>query len=61
MFDRDWITVYKKECGVEWRLDLTHFTEYTLESFNIEMQASSVDIRSIKVQFGEIYAVCQAK
>lgn len=30
MFNRDWITLYKKELGIEWRLDSTHFTEYRI-------------------------------
>lgn len=31
IINRDWITLYKKELGIEWRLDPTHYTEYTLE------------------------------
>ena len=61
MYDRDWITVYKKDLGIEWRLDKTHFTEYTLESFEEEMRMSGVEILSVKIKFGEIYAVCKAK
>lgn len=37
MFNRNWITPYKKEMGVEWRLDETHQIEYTKESFYEEM------------------------
>jgi len=36
MMDRDWVPLYKKELGIEWRLDLTHFTEYTEASFREE-------------------------
>jgi len=30
MINRDWITLYKKEMGLEYRLDKGHFVEYTL-------------------------------
>jgi cytidyltransferase-like protein len=33
MIDRDWITVYKRELGIEYRLDNTHFIEYTFKEF----------------------------
>lgn len=60
MIDRDWITLYKKNKGVEWRLDKTHFTEYTFIAFQEEMTNSKISLLSYKIQFGEIYAVCVA-
>ncbi len=57
MFDRDWIPLYKKELGVEWRLDLTHFTEFTRESFEKEITEAGYKVESLSVQFGEIWAV----
>jgi len=27
MINRDWITLYKKELGMEWRLDKTHYID----------------------------------
>ncbi|MGR3292440.1 MAG: class I SAM-dependent methyltransferase [Candidatus Scalindua sp.] len=59
MTDRDWITLYKKESGVEWRLDPTHFTEYTLQQFREELAAADIEIDNIEIRFGEIYAVCK--
>ncbi len=56
MFNRDWITLYKKEIGVEWRLDPTHFTEYTLESFQEELKKAGLNLNKYKIQFGEIWA-----
>jgi SAM-dependent methyltransferase len=44
MFDRDWVTLYKKELGVEWRLDKTHFTEYTEESFKKEFSQAGYKV-----------------
>jgi len=59
VMDRDWITLYKKSMGIEWRLDNTHFIEYTLDKFREEINNSGLEILSTKVKFGEIYAVCQ--
>ncbi len=61
MINRDWITIYKKDLGVEWRLDRTHYIEYTAEIFKREIDASGLQILNIEVKFGEIYAVCKAK
>lgn len=57
MINRDWITLYKKELGLEWRLDKNHFIEYTLESFQEEIKKAGLKIRNYTIQFGEIWAV----
>lgn len=57
MIDRDWITLYKKELGVEYRLDKTHFIEYTLKTFTSELAEAGFTIKNYSVQFGEIWAV----
>lgn len=56
LFERDWRVPLKKELGVEWRLDPTHETEYTLESFDEEMTASRLRIKHREVRWGEIWA-----
>ncbi|MFA4880212.1 MAG: class I SAM-dependent methyltransferase [Candidatus Doudnabacteria bacterium] len=61
MINRDWITLYKKELGVEWRLDKTHFIEYTLKSFKDELQKAGLIIENYSIQFGEIWAAVQSK
>ncbi len=61
MIDRDWITVYKKELGLEYRLDATHYTEYTFEEFKSELSEAGIIIDSYHIRFGEIYALCEAK
>lgn len=58
MIDRDWITLYKKEMGVDWRLDPTHYTEYTLSQFREELSSVGICIKEVDIRFGEIYAVC---
>jgi len=57
MFNRDWITLYKKELGIEWCLDSTHFTEYSLESFQEELKKVGLNLKKYKIQFGEIWAI----
>ena len=60
MVDRDWITIYKKQIGAEYRLDNTHYIEYTYQQFKDELNKSNIEILSHYVQFGELYAVCKA-
>jgi 2-polyprenyl-3-methyl-5-hydroxy-6-metoxy-1,4-benzoquinol methylase len=59
MLDRDWISVYKKEIGLEFRLDHTHFTEYTFSSFKKELDNAGIKIKDYHIRFGEIYAECE--
>lgn len=56
LFERDWRVPLKKELGVEWRLDPTHETEYTLESFAEEMTAAGLRVVHQEVRWGEIWA-----
>lgn len=56
LFERDWRVPLKQELGVEWRLDPTHETEYTLESFADEMAAAKLRINYQEVRWGEIWA-----
>lgn len=61
MIDRDWITLYKREMGIEYRLDPQHFVEYTLEDFIKELDTAGLKIDSYRICYGEIYAVASAK
>lgn len=56
LFERDWRVPLKKELGVEWRLDSTHETEYTLESFAEEIQAAGLKVTHLEVRWGEIWS-----
>jgi SAM-dependent methyltransferase len=60
MINRDWRAILKKDLGCEWRLDKTHYTEYTKEDFGSEMAEAGIKILEYDVRFGEIYAVCRA-
>ncbi|MCK4809566.1 MAG: class I SAM-dependent methyltransferase [Candidatus Omnitrophica bacterium] len=57
MVDRDWLTLYKKQLGMEYRLDKTHFIEYTLDSFKEEAGLAGLAVLNHYVRFGELYAV----
>lgn len=56
VFDRHWSVPLKREIGVEWRLDPTHETEYTVESFKEEMQLADLRAVDLEVRWGEIFA-----
>ena len=56
LFERDWRVPLKRELGVEWRLDPSHETEYSLESFAAEMLKAGLNIRHQEVRWGEIWA-----
>ena len=59
MIDRDWIVLYKKEEGLDYRSDKTHYIEYTYDSFAEEMKKTGIKILHHHVKFGELYAVCE--
>jgi SAM-dependent methyltransferase len=57
MLDRDWLAVYKKNKGFEYRLDPTHFIEYTLDILKDELESSGWGISEYSIQFGEFWGV----
>jgi len=56
MFERDWRVPLKKELGMDYRLDPTHFTEYTPESFTAELEAAGLVVVHEEFRWGEIWA-----
>ena len=56
LFERDWRVPLKQELGIEWRLDPTHETEYTPESFAEELTSAGLNITWQEVRWGEIWA-----
>ena len=56
VFERDWRVPLKQELGIDYRLDDTHLTEYTLESFAAEMAAAALLVIHQEVRWGEIWA-----
>ena len=61
LFERDWRVPLKKELGVEYRLDPTHFIEYTQEIFAEEMAAANLEITHIEIRWGEIWSELRPK
>lgn len=57
MIDRDWLSVYKKNKGFEYRLDPTHFIEYSLVELKNELKSAGWKIESYSIQFGEFWGV----
>lgn len=55
MIDRDWIISFRRELGLPYFSDPTHFIEYTLESFIQEMQEARLAVSSYEVKWGELY------
>ena len=59
MLNREWIVIYKKQPGLDYRLDASHHVEYTLEQFTEELKRANIVIKHVEIRFGEIYAVCE--
>jgi hypothetical protein len=57
MIDRSWITLYKREMGVDYKLDSSHFIEYTFESFLKEISQAGLRMESYEIKYGEISSV----
>ena len=56
MFNRDWRVPLRKELGLPYFLDNTHYTEYTQESFIEEMAAAGLRVTHMEIRWGEIWA-----
>lgn len=57
LFEREWRTALKKELGVDYRLDDTHFIEYTTESYLSELHLARLKPTKIEYRWGEIWSV----
>ncbi len=55
-FDRDWRVPLKRELGMPYFCDDTHYTEYTPESFESEMKQSGLTITHLESRWAEIWA-----
>jgi 2-polyprenyl-3-methyl-5-hydroxy-6-metoxy-1,4-benzoquinol methylase len=59
MLNRSWIDIYKKELGLEYRLDRTHFIECTFEGFKDELGKAGLKVFDYSIQFGERWSVLE--
>ena len=56
MYNRDWRVPLRQELGIMYFSDGTHFTEYTRESFEREMEEAHMIITHLQINWGEIWA-----
>jgi SAM-dependent methyltransferase len=59
LFERDWRVPLKKELGLDYRLDATHFIEYTKESFLEELAQAGLESKILECRWGEIWCVAE--
>jgi SAM-dependent methyltransferase len=60
-FERDWRVPVKKELGIDYRLDSTHFIEHTLEEFLEETGEAGLKVIDVTLKWGEIWAELSAR
>ncbi len=54
--DRHWSIYFREELGLNWMLDKTHYTEYTIKSFYDELNVAGLEIIHCEYQWEEIWA-----
>ncbi len=59
LLTRDWLSVYKKEKGLNYKLDSDHKIEYSLESFKKEIEKAGLKLKHYDICFGEIWAIVE--
>lgn len=57
MIDRDWLPIYLKKRGYDYRLDKTHFTEFTVNKLKKELNSAGWGFKNFNIKFGEIWGV----
>ena len=60
-FERDWSIPFRKKIGTNYYSDKTHYIEHTEIQFRKEIIKSGLQIRSLKKNWSEIWAVCENK
>jgi SAM-dependent methyltransferase len=61
MITREWVAVYKRDNGYPYKLDDTHYLEYTLEDVEKETKESGWEIESYQINWGEFWSVLKQK
>lgn len=59
LFERDWRVPLKRELGMDYRLDATHYIEYTQEEYFEELRQAGLKATDIEVRWGEIWSVVE--
>jgi len=58
LFERNWETAMRKELGINYFSDSTHFIEHSREEFKKEINDAELRIDTIEILWGEIWAKC---
>lgn len=58
--DREWRAPWKRELGVEWRLDPTHETEYTESQLRSELAGAGLGVTELVARWGEYWCVARS-
>ncbi len=59
-FERIWHVPMRRELGIGYFNDRTHFIEHTEAEFRQEISAAGLDIVELRTVWGEIWAACRA-
>ena len=59
-FERHWHIPMRRELGITYFSDRTHFIEHTLDEFAAEMSRAGVEVIEMQTIWGEIWASCRA-
>ncbi len=60
VYQRDWRVPMKEELGLDYRLDDTHYIEYTQEIFAKEMEEAGLKIKHMEIRWCEIWAILES-
>ena len=58
--ERDWSIPFKKEMGIYYFSDKTHFIEHTEEEFRKEIKKAGLKTKSLTKNWSEIWAECES-
>ena len=61
LFERHWQVPMRRELGVSYFSDPTHYIEHSLEEFAAEIHVAGLEITERLTLWGEIWAVCRAR
>jgi len=56
LYERDWRVPLMDELGLDYRLDPTHYVEYTQESFKEEVSQAGLSLTHLEIRWGEIWS-----
>lgn len=59
LLERHWLVPLREELGLWHFSDPTHFIEYSLETFERELQDAGLSLESAQLRWGEIWAVAR--